>query len=71
MEKDDISRKRLKKKVLDRWENEGGRLCDDLTKTPESSPTRKRERKVSKPSPGISAAEGDSPSTRNGKPITK
>ncbi len=25
---DYASRKRHKKKVLDRWENEGGRLCD-------------------------------------------
>jgi hypothetical protein len=23
-----VARKRLKKKVLDRWENEGGRICD-------------------------------------------
>jgi hypothetical protein len=33
---DRISRKRLKKKVLDRWENEGGRLCDEETKTTQS-----------------------------------
>ena len=26
---DDITRKRLKKKVLDRWENEGGRIVAD------------------------------------------
>ena len=26
---DDITRKRLRKKVLDRWENEGGRISTD------------------------------------------
>jgi len=31
MEEDCISRKRLRKKVLDRWENEGGKLSDDQT----------------------------------------
>ena len=30
------SRKRLKKKVLDRWENEGGMIPDKQTKTLES-----------------------------------
>ena len=29
MEQDYISRRRLRRKVLDRWENEGGRLCAD------------------------------------------
>lgn len=43
---DDISRKRLKKKVLDRWENEGGRLYDEKTETTESSMQRGREIKT-------------------------
>ena len=34
---DYASKKRLRQKVLDRWENEGGRLCEDLTKTPGST----------------------------------
>jgi len=56
MKENDISRKRLKRKVLDRWENEGGRLCDDRSKAPENSTRRKLERKVRKFSPGTSAA---------------
>jgi hypothetical protein len=28
---DPIARKRLKKKMLDRWENEGGRIATDTT----------------------------------------
>ena len=52
MKENDISRKRLKRKVLDRWENEGGRLCDDLTKAPGNSTRRKPARKAPKLSPG-------------------
>jgi hypothetical protein len=29
---DPVSRKRLRRRVLERWENEGGRLCDEETK---------------------------------------
>ena len=36
---DPIARKRLKKKMLDRWENEGGRIAAD------SKPTREKEGK--------------------------
>ena len=34
MDKDRARRNRLKKKVLERWENEGGRLLDDRGKAP-------------------------------------
>ena len=50
MEKDDISRKRLKKKVLDRWENEGGSLDEEVTKSPENTQMPKPENKFAKPS---------------------
>jgi len=33
---DDNARKRLKKKMLDRWENEGGRIAADSTISSES-----------------------------------
>lgn len=36
---DRISRKRLKKKVLDRWENEGGSLSGEETKKTENKTT--------------------------------
>lgn len=36
MQKPKISNKRLKMKVLDRWENEGGRLSDEEIRTTEN-----------------------------------
>jgi hypothetical protein len=36
---DQIARKRLKKKMLDRWENEGGRISPDPTSADEGTPT--------------------------------
>lgn len=41
---DFVSRKRLKKKVIDRWENEGGNLAGQ--KAADSSPPPKRKRKT-------------------------
>jgi hypothetical protein len=40
---DQISRKRLKKKMLDRWENEGGRISADPTGADEDRPTSDQE----------------------------
>ena len=40
---DPIARKRLKKKMLDRWENEGGRISADPTSADEGSPTSGHE----------------------------
>ena len=42
---DPIARKRLKKKMLDRWENEGGRVVDDTTSADEKSSTSKSKGK--------------------------
>jgi hypothetical protein len=42
---DPIARKRLKKKMLDRWENEGGRVAADPTSTDEIRPTSKTKDK--------------------------
>lgn len=42
---DFISRKKLKKKVLDRWENEGGKFSAAGNKSKESHPPPKRKRK--------------------------
>jgi hypothetical protein len=36
---DNIARKRLKKKMLDRWENEGGRVCTEPTSGDKDGPT--------------------------------
>lgn len=62
---DSASRKRLKKKVLDRWENEGGRLCDDPTKAYERNSPRKGERKAPRPSHDIPAAGNENPPGHN------
>jgi hypothetical protein len=40
---DQIARKRLKKRMLDRWENEGGRITADPTSADESRPMSKHE----------------------------
>lgn len=42
---DYISRKKLKKKVLDRWENEGGMVCIDSKNSRGNNPLPKRKRK--------------------------
>ena len=36
---DPIAKKRLKKRMLDRWENEGGRIAADTTSANASKPT--------------------------------
>ncbi len=42
---DFVSRKRLKKKVLDRWENEGGKSSADQPRVASAAPPPKRKRK--------------------------
>lgn len=36
---DNIERKRLKKKMLDRWENEGGKVSTESTTADKDAPT--------------------------------
>lgn len=40
-----IERKRLKKKMLDRWENEGGRIGTDSAAADDTKPASEHERK--------------------------
>ena len=40
---DNIEKKRLKKKMLDRWENEGGRIAGDSSIANQSNPASQRE----------------------------
>lgn len=42
---DNSERKRLKKKMLDRWENEGGRITADPVIANESNPASQRKGK--------------------------
>jgi hypothetical protein len=44
---DEIAGKRLKKRMLDRWENEGGRLADDPISADEGAPMSDHEGGVS------------------------
>ena len=41
---DRVARKRLKKKMLDRWENEGGRIAADSTIAPDGNRASNRQR---------------------------
>ena len=43
------ARRRLKKKMLDRWENEGGRIAADSAVAHESNPASNRESEGNQP----------------------
>ena len=68
---DPIARKRLKKKMLDRWENEGGRIATDTTSADASRPTsedKRQGRKLSSPSNNSSVG---ATATEKSKPTRK
>lgn len=68
---DPIARKRLKKKMLDRWENEGGRIAADTTSADASRPTgedKGHSRKGPSPRDKLSVSVPASPTKRR-KPI--
>jgi len=68
---DPIARKRLKKKMLDRWENEGGRIASDRISADETKPTSKNNsqlKKLSSPR-GRSTGGGAASPTKSRKPI--
>lgn len=70
---DPIARKRLKKKMLDRWENEGGRIATDTTSADASRPTSEDKghgRKRSSPSDKSTDGAPASPTKRR-KPTQK
>ena len=70
---DPIARKRLKKKMLDRWENEGGRIATDTTSLDASRPTSEDKghgQKRSSPSDNSPAGAPASPTKRR-KPTRK
>lgn len=70
---DQLARKRLKKKVLDRWENEGGRISTDPTSEDEGRPTRglKGEGKRPSASQDDSAVGTPASPTKKRKPTRK
>jgi hypothetical protein len=70
---DPIARKRLKKKMLDRWENEGGRIATDTTSADASRPTSEDKghgRKLTSPNDKLSVSAPASPTKRR-KPSQK
>ena len=70
---DPIARKRLKKKMLDRWENEGGRITPDTTNADASRPASEdkgRDRKLSSSSDNPTV-DGPASPTKRRKPTRK
>ena len=67
------ARKRLKKKMLDRWENEGGRISTDTTSADPSRPTSEDKghgRKLSSPTDNSMSGAPASPKKKP-KPTRK
>ena len=67
---DPIAGKRLKKRMLDRWENEGGSISTDTTSADASKPTsedRDHSQKLSPPSDN-STVRGGADSRKPVKP---
>ena len=70
---DPVAKKRLKKKMLDRWENEGGKIATDTTSADASRPTSEDKghgRKRSSPSDKSPVSAPASPTKRR-KPTRK
>ena len=70
---DPIARKRLKKKMLDRWENEGGRIATDTTNADANGPTSEVKGHGKKPtSPDDNSTDSVAASpTKTRKPTRK
>ena len=70
---DPIARKRLKKKMLDRWENEGGRIAGDTTNADATKPksqNKSQVKKLSSPRDNSTVGATASP-TKSSKPPRK
>jgi hypothetical protein len=64
---DDKARKRLKKKMLDRWENEGGRIAADSTISSESNPASNPDSKDNRTPASRDKSKTRAPETRTKK----
>ena len=67
--RDPIARKRLTKKMLDRWENEGGKVATDTTSAERSRPTSKDKGHRRKPSEN-STVVAPASATKSRKPCS-
>jgi hypothetical protein len=61
---DNIERKRLRKKMLDRWENEGGRIAADSVIADQSNPANQREGEGGQASAANNSSRSESISSR-------
>ena len=70
---DPIARKRLRKKMLDRWENEGGRITTDTTSADAIGPTSEEKGHGKKLSSSSDNSTVDAPAspTKRRKPTRK
>ena len=70
---DPIARKRVKKKMLDRWENEGGRIAADTTRADATRPASENKAHGKKLSAlrDESTVDGPKSSTHSRKPTRK
>jgi len=64
---DDNARKRLKKKMLDRWENEGGSIAADSTMSSESNPASNPDSKGKRTPASRDKSKVGAPETRTKK----
>ena len=64
---DENARKRLKKKMLDRWENEGGRIAADSTISSESNPASNSDSKGNQTPSSRDKSKVGAPGTRTKK----
>ena len=60
---DKIARKRLKKKMLDRWENEGGRISTEPTTADKAEPTNDHPSEGKELSPSSDNSMGGTPAS--------
>ncbi len=67
---DPMARKRLKKKMLDRWENEGGSITSDTASADGTNPTSENTSNVKKRSSRIDHSTAKPKSTKKG-PATR
>ena len=68
---DPIARKRLKKKMLDRWENEGGRIAAETTSGDATRPTDEKKGKKLSSQLKNSTAGAPAALTKRPKPTRK
>ena len=61
---DNIERKRLKKKMLDRWENEGGSIASEPVIPKQTKPASQRKRKDSQLPASDNSSRSDVSSSR-------